>query len=315
MTRVRNLLLIALACALAVPAFADTGYDTIRHKRFGDVTITGTLTTSGAIASSGTITTDAVAGATATTLAIGNATATAASLCNSAACDTITVGTNTDADAITIGDSNDTTAIASALWSVTGPGVGSFSSLVTNTITGASATTLTVGDTISTAVSVGNSAACDTVSIGTNADADAVNIGDASDTVAVTSALWSVTGPGVATFAHVRQTIAAAATAAAVDLTPALFRASGVFLADTTANAVDFEVDGALAAADLGTVKHFIVTVGGTNAITFSADGAGVTAVTTIQQGAGASCEDVGDTIRVTVTGTGSAIAETMCAD
>lgn len=197
---------------------------------------------------------------------------------------------------------------------ITGATLGA-TTFTTDAVAGATATTMAVGNTTSTAVSVCNSAACDTVTLATNTDADAITIGDTLDTTAINSALWSITGPGVATFAHQRSTIAAAATAAAVDLTPALFRASGVFLADTTSNAVDFEVDGALDAADLGTVKHFIVTVGGTNAITFTADGAGVTAVTTIQQGVGASCEDVGDMIRVTVVGTGSAIAETYCAD
>lgn len=197
---------------------------------------------------------------------------------------------------------------------ITGATLGA-TTFTTDAVAGATATTLAIGNTTSTAASVCNSAACDTITLGTNTDADTITIGESNDTTSITSALWSVTGPGVATFAHQRATIAAAATAAAVDLTPAQFRASGVFLADTTSNAIDFEVNAALDAADLGTVKHFVVSVGGTNAITFTADGAGVTTVTTVQQGTGASCEDAGDMIRVTIVGTGIAIAETYCAD
>ncbi len=44
-------------------------------------------------------------------LNIGNTTATSLSLCNSAACDTLNIGTNADADAINIGDSLDTLTI------------------------------------------------------------------------------------------------------------------------------------------------------------------------------------------------------------
>ncbi|MEZ4210184.1 MAG: tail fiber domain-containing protein [Patescibacteria group bacterium] len=51
-------------------------------------------------------------------LTIGNSTATSLSLCNSAACDTVTIGTNADADAITIGEVNDTVIITSANWSI-----------------------------------------------------------------------------------------------------------------------------------------------------------------------------------------------------
>ncbi|MEZ4210186.1 MAG: hypothetical protein R3B38_00480 [Patescibacteria group bacterium] len=51
-------------------------------------------------------------------LTIGNSTATSLSLCNSAACDTITIGTNADANAITIGEANDTVIITSANWSI-----------------------------------------------------------------------------------------------------------------------------------------------------------------------------------------------------
>lgn len=115
--------------------------------------------------------------------------------------------------------------------------------------------------------------------------------------------------------ANLRVTAAAALTAAQINLTPTQFRAAGYWPVDTTSNAVDVEVDGALDAADIAAVKMFAVTVGGTNALTVTADGAGVTAVVTIQQGAGASCEDVNDWIRVTVVNTNAATVETYCAD
>lgn len=181
--------------------------------------------------------------------------------------------------------------------------------------TGGTGAGVTLGGTNAVSATICDTANCDTVTVATNADADAINVGDSLDTVAVTSALWSVTGPGVVTAPHYRSSIAAALTAAASDLTPAAWRAAGVHLVDTTANVVDVEINGALDAADRGTEKIILVSAGGTNAATFTADGAGVTAVTTIQQGAGASCEDVGDFFRVTVTGTGSAVSESYCAD
>ncbi len=177
------------------------------------------------------------------------------------------------------------------------------------------AAAVNIGNTNATSVSICNSAACDTISIGTNTDADAISVGDSTDTVAATSALWSITGPGVATMAHYRGTVNSSLTSAASDLTAAQFRASSVFPIDTTANTVDVEVSGALDAADRGAVKILLVTAGGTNAATFTADGAGVTAVTTVQEGAGASCEDVNDMIRVTVLNTNAALVETFCAD
>ena len=114
---------------------------------------------------------------------------------------------------------------------------------------------------------------------------------------------------------HYSHTQATALTAASVELTPALFRAAGNWPVDTTANAIDIEVNAALSASDIGVVKTFVVTTGGTNAVTFTADGAGVTGVTLVQQGAGATCEDVGDWLRVTVTGAAKAHVESFCAD
>ena len=42
---------------------------------------------------------------------------------------------------------------------------------------------------------------------------------------------------------------------------------------------------------------------------------AGVTSVTLINQGAGVTCEDANDAIKVTVLATQAALAETYCAD
>ncbi len=66
---------------------------------------------------------------TAGALAIGNTTATSVSLCNSAACDTLSLGTNTDADTITIGEANDDVSLTDAQWSISAAGAGSFASL------------------------------------------------------------------------------------------------------------------------------------------------------------------------------------------
>ncbi len=52
-----------------------------------------------------------------------------------------------------------------------------------------SAGTLTIGNSTATAVSICNSANCDTVTIGNNADADTITIGDSLDTVAINGGL------------------------------------------------------------------------------------------------------------------------------
>jgi hypothetical protein len=73
--------------------------------------------------------------ASAGALAIGNATATSVSVCNSAACDTYTLGTNTDADTITIGEANDSVSLTSANWSITSAGAASFASMTLGSTT------------------------------------------------------------------------------------------------------------------------------------------------------------------------------------
>ncbi len=138
-------------------------------------------------------------------LALGAATATTVDICNSAACDTINIGTNTDADTITIGNSNSDTLslqgstinidtlgtggvnigngnggvvnIAGSDWSIADGGPIKISGIESK-ISG----TLTIADATSTGVSICNSASCDSINIGTNADADTITIGDSTDT-------------------------------------------------------------------------------------------------------------------------------------
>jgi hypothetical protein len=188
-----------------------------------------TMTNAGTLSSTGTLTSDALAGASATTLAVGNATSTAVSLCNSAACDTITIGTNTDADTITIGESNDTA-------------------------------------------------------------------------VSITDNNWSISAGGIASFAHQRRVNGTTFTAADPNPSKATLQAADFFLVDTTSNAVDldFADDAALDAADIGSTWTFIVSAGGTNALTVTAGASGVTTVTTHNATTGTTAEDVGDMIECT---------------
>lgn len=180
------------------------------------------------------------------------------------------------------------------------------------------AAAVNVGNTNATSVSICNSAACDTVTIGSNADADTITIGDATDTtVSITDDNWSVTAAGVATFPHVRTT-AYSSIAATVDLTKAQAQSAGYFPVSTASGAVIVQIGEAMDAADIGSVKTFIVTAtASTNALSFTADGSGVTSVMAVQGGTGdtSSCEDVGDMVRVTITATQKAIAEYFCAD
>jgi hypothetical protein len=132
----------------------------------------------------------------------------------------------------------------------------------------------------------------------------------------LTAAGGDVTTVATVTAAGYQGVINSSLTSAATDLTAAQFRASGVFPADTSANAVDVEISEALAAADVGVSKIFRVATGhATNALTVTADASGVTTATLIQQGAGASCEDANDFFRVTVKGTAAITVESYCAD
>ena len=143
----------------------------------GDISLTDTqwsVTAAGAGAFVSLTTTagNGLDAASAGILAIGNTTATSVSLCNSAACDIILIGTNTDADTITIGDSTDTTvSITDDNWSITAAGVANFVSVGATTAgTGAFTTLSSTG---------------------------ATTIGNDSATVAIDSSDWNITTTGV----------------------------------------------------------------------------------------------------------------------
>lgn len=118
------------------------------------------------------------------------------------------------------------------------------------------------------------------------------------------------------TVSHERFTSNASLTAADVNLTAAQIQAASVFPVSTTANAVDvdFGDDAALSSSDVGSRKLFIVTAGGTNALTVTAGASGVTTVATINT-AGTTCEDVGDVIECIVTSTTTATCVRSCND
>ena len=144
-----------------------------------------------------------------------------------------------------------------------------------------------------------------------------VQIGESgTNDLLITAAGGDVTTTAALSAAGYRGVINSTLTSAASDLTAAQFRASHVFPADTSANAVDVEISEALDALDVGMEKQFRVATGhATQALTVTADGAGVTSVVTVQQGAGATCEDANDSIRVTVRATTALLVETYCAD
>lgn len=173
------------------------------------------------------------------------------------------------------------------------------------------AAAVNVGNTNATSVSVCNSAACDTVSIGTNTDADTISIGDSTDTTSATSALWSITGPGVATMATYRVTNAATLTAANPTPTKANMQAAGFWGVDTTSNAVDVDLP-AMDAADVGSDKTFAVLTGGTNALTVTS---GTLTVSTRNALTGTSCEDAGDFITCKILSTTTATCVGYCND
>ena len=110
-----------IATALSVGANDIVGTTGLINYNNFDVAATGNITVQPAYG----LDTNA-AGA----LLLGAANATSIELCNSAACDTILIGTaGPDADTITIGEINDDVSITDAQWSVTGAGAASFVSV------------------------------------------------------------------------------------------------------------------------------------------------------------------------------------------
>jgi len=107
-----------------------------------------------------------------------------------------------------------------------------------------------------------------------------------------------------------------ASTAASADLTLAQWRSASYFPISTASAAVDIEVSGTFAASDYGAKKTFVVATGhASQALTVSTDGAGVTTVTLADACAGASCEDVGDTIECWAYAAQAMRCITCCAD
>lgn len=109
---------------------------------------------------------------------------------------------------------------------------------------------------------------------------------------------------------------AGTAITASLDLDKADVQGASVWAVSTTGGAVDvdFGDDAALDAADVGSKKLFVITAGGTNALTVTAGASGVTTVTTLNT-LGTTCEDVGDVIECIVTTTATATCVTVCAD
>ena len=120
---------------------------------------------------------------------------------------------------------------------------------------------------------------------------------------------------GIIAAGNYRVTNGSTFTAADPNPSRATLRAAGFFLVDTTANAVDLDIsdDADFEAADLGTEWLFLISAGGTNALTVTNGASGV-AVTTLNA-LGTTCEDVGDSIRCTAFALEKALCVTTCAD
>lgn len=140
-----------------------------------NVTNSGTgvasLVVEGDVSTTATINANAFDRTTSGALAVGNTNATSLSLCNSAACDAVTIASNSDADTVTIGDNLDTVGING-----------------TTTITGD--TNINISGSANT--TIGNSSG-GTITVGASSGSD----------LALNDAQWSVTGAGVANFASV----------------------------------------------------------------------------------------------------------------
>lgn len=104
--------------------------------------------------------------------------------------------------------------------------------------------------------------------------------------------------------------------AASADLLKSELYAKQVFLVSTLAGAVDLDFgnDAAFSPEDIGAEWKFIVTAGGTNALTVTAGASGITTLTVVDSD-GTTCEDVGDVIRVIVRSNTAGTVVTQCAD
>lgn len=141
--------------------------------------------------------------------------------------------------------------------------------------------------------------------------ADVTTAGAAQASKAVVlDASKAVTGIG-----HIAPAAGTAFTAADPNPSRATLRANAYFLVDTTANAVDldFSNDADLEAADLGKRWTFIVSAGGTNALTVTDGASGV--LVKLQATAGATCEDVGDRYECMAYALEGVTCASFCAD
>ena len=132
---------------------------------------------------------------------------------------------------------------------------------------------------------------------------------------AVLDASKGISALGIVQVANLRLVNGTTLTAADPNPSRATLRAAGFFLVDTTGNAVDldFSDDADLEAADLGTQWEFVVSAGGTNALTVTNGASGVV-VTTLNT-LGTTCEDVADSIICTAFALEAVRCLTVCAD
>ena len=126
----------------------------------------------------------------------------------------------------------------------------------------------------------------------------------------VLNSVKAVTGIG-----HVAPAAGATFTAADPNPSRTTLRANSYFLVDTTANAVDldFSNDADLEAADLGKEWEFLVSAGGTNALTVTDGASGV--LVKLQAAAGATCEDPGDRYKCRAYALEAISCTSFCAD
>ena len=124
-----------------------------------------------------------------------------------------------------------------------------------------------------------------------------------------------ITGLEIVSAGQYRKENGSTFTAADPNPSRATLRGSAFFLVDTTANAVDLDWsdDADMEEADLGTQWHFVISAGGTNALTVTNGASGVV-VTTLNT-LGTTCEDVGDNITCTAFALEAVVCNTTCAD
>ena len=145
---------------------------------------------------------------------------------------------------------------------------------------------------------------------------DGLTAGTATASKAIVlDASKGISALGLIAAGNYRKTNGTTFTTADPNPSRATLRASGFFLVDTTANVVDLDWsdDADMEAADLGTQWEFIISAGGTNALTVTNGASGVV-VTTLNT-LGSTCEDVADSIICTAFALEAVRCLTICAD